>query len=120
MSKELERMNFEWQKANNDYVFILTIILFLASTISIIPDNLKLASLYFLFFIIELFGLSIITLTVKEREYYVGGLVDKREKVTPVKKGLTLFGYLFRIFVGLFIVLFGLMLIFVLNGWIKI
>ena len=112
MSKETERMNFEWQKANNHYVILLTIILFLASTINLIPDNLKKISVIITFITIILFGLAMITLRAKEFVYYWQGLRDKRTKISPFERYFSILLYLFECLIGMVILLFGVYVLF--------
>jgi hypothetical protein len=112
MSKQLERMNFEWQKANNHYVLLLTIILFLASSMNLIPNNLKKIAAGTTFVTILLFGLAMITLRAKEFVYYWQGLRDKRTKVPFFERYFSICLYLFECLMGLIVFFFAIYILF--------
>ena len=116
MSKERERLNFNWQKSNNQYMILLTIIISIFSSQSVIPDKYKIYSYWILGITITLFGLSMISLNVDELVYSWKGLRDKRIKVTPFRKISVLIIYFFQAFVGLVIIFLGGYLLLILAG----
>ena len=115
MSKETERLNFNWQRSNNQYMVLLTIIIGSFSFLSIMPDRYKIYLFWLLAISITLFGFSIINLNADELVYEFKGLRDKREKVTKFKKYTRLVVYLFIAFTGLMIMLFGSFMILILT-----
>lgn len=116
MSKERERMNFTWQKSNNQYMILLTLIIAVFSSQNVIPDKYKIYSYGLLAFLITFFGLSIVSLNADELVYNWKGLRDKRIKVTKFRRISVLITYFFQVFIGLVVMFLGSYLFLVLVG----
>lgn len=116
-TKERERAHFEWQKSFNLYMILLTLIIFLVSTLDKLQGLAKLLSLWVLGFSISFFGLAIIILNANELIYTWNHLRDERRKVTKFQKYFSLVIYLFIVSAGFLIMLSGIYFLFVLVGF---
>ena len=117
MSKTRERLNFKWQKSNNQYMILLTIIIGLVSFMDIVPQRFKFHFFLILSLCISFFGLSVISLNADELVYTWKGLRDNRKKVSKFEKITSLIVYLFIALIGFCIIILGIYLSFVLLGF---
>lgn len=116
MTKERERLAYKWQKSNNEYMILLTIIIGLFSSQNIIPQYYKVYFYWILSVSILLFGLSIINLNADELIYTWKGLRDNRKSVSKFKRISSIIFYLFTGLIGIIIIILGGYLMLILSG----
>jgi len=116
MTKEREKAYFQWQRSFNNYIVLLTIILFLVSILDKLNPIGKSLSLWALGIAISLFGIAIVSLNADELVYVWKHLRDKRPKVTLFQKYSSLAVYTFINLVGLLVTFFGIYILLVLSG----
>lgn len=116
MTKERERLNFEWQRANNRYMALLTIIIFLTSFLKSFPPDIQIYMTILLSLSLSLLGVTIVDVNACELVYSFKGLRDDRKKVTKFKKYSIMISYLFVSLLGIIMALFGVYLLAVIFG----
>jgi hypothetical protein len=123
MSKSRESMQFKWVKSSNDKILLLTIIIalgtFLQGFSNGMPHWITWTFAQLLVLSTILFGGTYIESFAHETLYWNVGLRDLRKNVSKYEKYSFYVKYVLNLIVGLTIVLFGLLLGAVLNGWIR-
>jgi len=109
-------MNFEWQRANNQYMTLLAIIIFLISFLKSFPEVIQVYITLILSLSLSLFGIIIVNVNACELVYSFKGLRDHRKKVTKFQRYLTIITYLFVSVLGMIVALFGIYLLAVILG----
>lgn len=116
MSLEKEKLQFEWQKATNNFMIYLSLLIALASFIFISPLQFRLYLFWLLIVVLVLMGISMIVMNMKEYNYGHYTLRDKRKKEMDLKARIIRLIYMIPILIGIAIIYFGIVIALFMSG----
>ena len=107
MSKSRERLSFNWQKNNNNFIFSVSLLLAIFSIKSLLPQKYILWIYLLMAILIWVCGNGLIQLTISEKEYS-DSLRDGREKIRLLDKISSWALIFISIIIGIMIVVIGI------------